>query len=114
MTHQHTTTSSARAVEALANARTGQSAMNYTAIFSGFLEMGIPENDIRPRENIFTFNAWRALGRTVKRGEHGVRVQTWIAFPERRDDDDNIVRPAGKRPKMTTVFHVSQTKTLDA
>ncbi len=111
MTTNHTTE---RAQEALANARNGQSAMNYPAIFTGFIEMGIPENDIRPRENVFTFNAWRALGRTVKRGEHGVRVQTWVAFTEKRDDDDNVVRPAGKRPKMTTVFHVSQTKALDA
>ena len=39
---------------------------------------GIPEADIKPRENVFTFDAWRALGRSVKRGEHGVRVVTFI------------------------------------
>jgi len=112
MTAQHTTASE-RAAEALDNARNGQSLANYPAIFEGFMEKGIPEADIQPRENVFTFNAWKALGRTVKRGEHGVRVNTWVPIPEKRDDDDTVVRPAGKRPKVTTVFHVSQTKPLN-
>lgn len=114
MTAHHTTTATDRRQEALANARNGQSFANYPAIFDGFIAKGIREADIHPHENLFTFNAWRALGRTVKRGEHGVRVQTWVPIPEKRDDDNAVIRPAGKRPKVTTVFHVSQTKALDA
>jgi hypothetical protein len=38
--------------EALANARAGQSVMNYAAIFEGFMAKGIAEPDIKPRENI--------------------------------------------------------------
>jgi hypothetical protein len=41
---------------------------------------GIPESEIKPRENVFTFHAWKALDRSVKRGEHGVKVVTFI-FP---------------------------------
>jgi hypothetical protein len=65
-------------MEALDRARNGESWTNYATIFAGFIEKGIPEPDIRPRENVFTFNAWKALGRSVKRGEHGVRVVTFI------------------------------------
>jgi hypothetical protein len=53
--------------------------MNYSAIFQGFMAKGIAETDIKPRENVFTFHAWKALGRSVKRGEHGVKVVTFIA-----------------------------------
>ena len=65
--------------EALSRACSGQSLGNWPAILAGFVAKGIPEGDIRPRENIFTYHAWRALGRQVRRGEHGVRVVTFIA-----------------------------------
>ncbi len=112
MTTNHTTE---RAREALANAQTGQSAMNYPAIFAGFLERGYDESDIRPRENVFTFAAWKALGRVVKRGEHGVRILTWVPIAEKTDESTGeVIRPAGRRPRTTTVFHYRQTKALDA
>lgn len=62
--------------EALTRAVTGQSFSNFPAIIEGFLSKGIPEDQIKPRENVFSFQAWRALGRHVKRGEHGVKVAT--------------------------------------
>jgi hypothetical protein len=61
-------------IEALDRARTSQALTNYPAIFEGFMAKGIAEADIKPRENVFTFHAWKALGRSVKRGAHGVRV----------------------------------------
>lgn len=96
---------------ALARATQEQSVSNYPAIFAGFTAKGIPESDIKPRENVFTFNAWRALGRTVKRGEHGVKVVTWVPMT-RRDPETGETRNIGKRPHTTTVFHVSQTDAL--
>ena len=78
------------------------------------MEMGISESEIEPRVNVLTFQAWRALGRTVKRGEHGVKVHTWVPIAEQRDDDDSVIKPAGRMPKTTTVFHITQTKALDA
>lgn len=56
--------------EALERARTSQALTNYPAIYQGFMAKGIAEADIKPRENVFTFEAWKALGRSVKRGEH--------------------------------------------
>src|SRR5262249_8457186 len=95
--------------EALARATEGQTMANWPAIFAGFLAKGIAEADIRPRENVLTFHAWRALGRHVRRGEHGVRVQTWIPLPDKIAADGTVERNGGKRPKSAVVFHVSQT-----
>ena len=98
------------AAEALNRARTSPSLANHVAIFEGLMERGIPEADIRPRENVFTFHAWRALGRVVRKGEHGVRITTWIETDEKRDAAGVVVRKAGRRPKAAYVFHVSQTE----
>lgn len=46
---------------ALHRATTSASMANYGAIFAGFQAMGIPADQIQPRQNIFTFAAWRAL-----------------------------------------------------
>src|SRR5499426_2700888 len=77
--------------EALSRAASGQSLTNLPAIFHGFMAKGIPEADIRPRENVFTYHAWRALGRQVRRGEHGVKVCTFVACEGKRDESE----PAG-------------------
>ena len=92
--------------EALHRATTGHSWANYGAIIDGFTRKGIPEDQIIPRQNVFTFNAWKALGRTVAKGEHGVKVITVI---ETKDKDTGQLK---KRPWTTTVFHISQTKPL--
>ena len=103
-------TKQAMRAEALDRATTGQSWTNYPAIFAGFTEKGIPEAEILPRENVLTFQAWKAKGRHVRRGEHGVRVTTWIDVAETRDDSGSVVRKAGRRPWSAVVFHVSQTE----
>jgi hypothetical protein len=103
------------AEEALSRAASGQSLSNYPAIIAGFMAKGIPESDIRPRENVFTFHAWRALGRTVRRGEHGVKVTTYVSGEREeseRDPDTGEERTAKRsfrRPWTATVFHISQT-----
>lgn len=95
--------------EALSNARSGQSFSNYPAIYTGFMAKGISESDIRPRENVFTFNAWKALGRVVRKGEKGVMVATIIRTSKEVEKDGKIETVATSRPWATTVFHVSQT-----
>ena len=100
-------TQSQHAAEALTNATTGQSVSNYPAIFQGFMEKGIPADEIQPRVNVFTFHAWRALGRSVRKGEHGVKVVTWV--PMTKQTETGEPESIGRRPKTTTVFHVSQT-----
>jgi hypothetical protein len=98
--------------QALANATQSGSLANYPAIFAGFQAKGIPADAIAPRENVFTFNAWKALGRVVRKGEHGVKVVTWVNVPDRVDNATGETRRGFKRPKVTTVFHVSQTEPL--
>lgn len=104
--------------EALSRAANGQSLANWPAILAGFTAKGIPEADIGPRENVFTYHAWRALGRQVRRGEHGVKVVTFVSSarpsPEAPADATEadgapVKRQGGRRPWTATVFHVSQT-----
>ena len=84
---------------------------NFPTIFRGFIAKGILEIDIKPRENVFTFQAWKALGRHVRKGEHGVRIVTF------RQEEEKVEKPDGtvelkfhSRPWSATVFHISQTE----
>lgn len=107
-------TSTELQAQALANATQSQSWSNYPAIFAGFAEKGIPESEIKPRENVFTFHAWKALGRSVKKGEHGVKIVTWVniapAKPDPVTGEQDARKMGGRKPPTTTVFHVSQTE----
>ena len=97
--------------QALSNARNGQSFANYAAIYGGFQAKGIAEADIDPRVNVFTFHAWKALGRQVRKGEHGVKVCTYVAMSKvahELDGTDTV--QCWRAPRMTTVFHISQTE----
>jgi len=112
--------------EALDRAVSGQTLSNWPAIFAGFMAKGIPESEIKPRENVFTYHAWRAIGRQVRRGEHGVKVCTFVTVQgaNSKEDVDGIAtndvdgtnpRKLGyRRPWTATVFHVSQTDPVQA
>jgi hypothetical protein len=108
-----TLTKDAIQAEALSRAIGNQSLTNWPAIFAGLSAKGISETDIRPRENVFTYNAWRALGRQVRRGEHGVKITTFVAIKGKEDtaNPDTTGKPKRRssRPWTATVFHVSQT-----
>lgn len=99
--------------EALTRAVSGQTMSNYPAIFQGFMARGIPESEIHPRENVFTFEAWKALGRYVRRGEHGVKVVTFIETKSQEVDQDTGEAKFIRRPWTTTVFHISQTEPIN-
>jgi hypothetical protein len=98
-------------VEALSRAVNGLSLGNYPAIFGGFVAKGIPEAEIKPRENVFTYQAWRALGRQVRRGEHGVKVVTFVEMA--KEDKETGKKKPFRRPWTTTVFHISQTDAVE-
>src|SRR5262249_5424450 len=103
--------------EALDRAVNGQTLSNWPTIFAGFMAKGIRESDIKPRENVLTHHAWRALGRQVRRGEHGVKVCTFVTCAGKRDEEPagdeaaepNKAKRGYRRPWNATVFHVSQT-----
>jgi hypothetical protein len=105
--------------EALSRAIGSQALTNWPAIFAGLTAKGIPEVDIKPRENVFTYQAWRALGRQVRRGEHGVKVTTWVPMEKNTGETDPETGeekkvPLGKRCWTATVFLVSQTDPIQA
>lgn len=99
--------------QAYRNAVNGESLSNYPLIFDGFKAKGIDPDDIKPRENVFTYHAWRELGRQVSRGEHGVRICTWILVGETEDTQTGEKKPGYRKPHYTTVFHVSQTTLMN-
>lgn len=99
--------------EALTRAVTGQSMSNFPAIFQGFMEKGIPEDQINPRVNVLSFQAWKALGRYVRKGEHGVRVCTFVPVRDSKPkaDGDEHTR---LMPHYVSLFHISQTEKMEA
>ena len=93
-------------LQAQGRAENGQSMSNYPAIFDGFAAKGI--DDIRPRENIFTYRVWKLKNRQVRRGEKGVKVLTRIPMTI-KDKETGEKKSIGTKPKTATVFHVTQT-----
>ena len=90
-----------QSIDSLNRAKQGDSLLNYPAIVQGFAAKGIAHNDIMPRVNIFTYNAWQALGRQVRRYETGVKCVTWI--------ETNKDGKPDKLCRSVKVFHISQT-----
>lgn len=97
-----------RCRSSLANAVAGRSTANYSAIVEGFAEKGIPADTVRPRENVFTINAWGALGRRVRDGETGIVVVTYVGCKGKRGGGS----AGGVRPVRAQLFHESQTEAI--
>ena len=107
MTHEERLTMQANALQ---RAQSGTSIQNEMIVMMEFQERGIPANQIRPRENCLTFHAWKALGRSVKKGEHGVRVDTYIPRIEKDittgEEREFLIR------RTAVIFHESQTRAI--
>ena len=108
---EHTKEVNEKQAEALSRALTGKSWSNFPAIINGFMKRGISEKDIKPRENVFTYAAWRALGRQVRRGEKGVRVLTFVPCNKKEENPDTgeVKVKTYNTPRTVSVFHISQT-----
>lgn len=96
--------------EALHRATTGQSTSNYPAIFAGFEAKGIDPADIDPRVNVLTYRAWQALGRQVRKGEHGVKLHTWVNAKKEISSNGTTREEDYRLCRTVTVFHISQTE----
>jgi hypothetical protein len=70
--------------------------------------------DVQPRVNCLTFNAWKAAGRSVKKGEKGLGVTVWIPCKDKDAKPDPKTGEARKsmRPKTTYIFHIDQTQPI--
>lgn len=96
--------------EALGRATSGFSVFNEALVVAAFSARGIPEGEILPRVNVFTFHAWKAKGRFVRKGEHGVKVVTWAPVTAERDQTTGEAKTVRKIPRNATVFHITQTE----
>ena len=100
--------------EQLARIRQGFS-KNDALVIMAFADAGIDPDQIDPRGNVLTFNAWKAAGRSVARGATGLAVQTWIPGTGKKTDkpapteDGKPARAGGMIPKTVRLFHISQT-----
>lgn len=103
---------------ALQSALADRSMANYEPIIAGFMDKGIPAEEITPRENVFTYNAWLALGRQVQKGQSGVKVITYIEAKGKKAKAEEGAQGEGDGspylfPRTTTVFHISQTQPVE-
>ena len=78
----------------------GYSAMNAASI------LAVLKCDCEPYRDVFTYQRWQAQGFQVRKGEHGVRITTWIDATEKRAEGDE---PEGERkvyrlPRAVVVF----------
>lgn len=108
----------ARWAAALNRAENGNSLANFGLIFEGFMAMDIPEDQIRPRENVFTWGAWKAKGRQPRRDERAnyVTVNTWRpVFGDVTQRDGSTKKgKTGMVPTTARVYHESQTEPMAA
>jgi hypothetical protein len=91
---------------ALARIATSTSTANFATIIAAFKERGIPEDNILPRQNVLTFKAWKAVGRVVRKGEHGVCINVAIIKDVMKD---GVAAKVMQGTKRVYVFHESQT-----
>jgi hypothetical protein len=94
---------------------------NRARVIRGFMEKGIPKEDIKPSENVFTYAAWKAQGRYVRKGEHGVSLPVVYDKTEKASepvyDENEMEVESGKEKHYrirtgATVFHISQTEKM--
>lgn len=96
---------------ALVRALDDKSHANYDTIMAGMEAKGIAPEDIDPRENVFTYKAWRAKGRQVRKGEKGVKILVYIPFWFK--DKETGDKKRGTSQRTATVFHISQTDEIE-
>lgn len=83
----------------IAKAQSRAFGMNDALVIHAFSERGL---SVTPRVDVFTFNAWLAKGRQVKKGEKGVKIVTFFEKPD-----------GSKQSRSVTVFHLSQTNPVE-
>lgn len=105
-----------REAQALESGTRFQPKGNDVLVIAEFTRRGIPLSEIEtfgPRQNVRTYNAWRALGRQVRKGERGVAVTVFGQAEDSPTDDSPGGSVSKRKPRRFAVrayvFHVSQT-----
>ena len=81
---------------------------NCEFVVKEFSNRGIPVDEIKPKENVFTFGKWIRQGRSVRKGETGVKI-CWLApmIKETKNGEKQTFRVISR-----SVFHISQTEKI--
>ena len=102
------TTTTETPEQALARIQATGFGKNDALVIMAFSERGIDPENIDPRHNVLTFNAWKAKGRQVAKGAISVRAQTWIPCKEaKKQTKDGATAKKFLRPKTVSLFHES-------
>ena len=64
-------------------------------------QLACPEASCEAYRDIFTRRRWRAQGFSVREGEQGTAITTWIMKPSHEDEGDE--KPV-RRPRRVLVF----------
>lgn len=91
-------------LEALARVQSRVVSANDVRVIEAFAERGIVAT---PRVDVFTYKAWFALGRQVRRGEKSVRVTVWLPVPDKDGTKGRMIA------RTAYVFHKSQTDAIE-
>lgn len=85
----------------------GYSVANAALVLGALTERGC---SCEPYQDVYTFARWRAQNRTVRRGEHGIRLPVIVTGSrEVRDDDGTAQVRAYKLLRTSCVFCRCQT-----
>lgn len=94
--------------EALARIRSGFS-KNDQAVIIAFAEAGIDPDQITPRQNVLTFDAWKAAGRQVAKGATSLRIEVWVPRKGKKTEEDDEKKGGALMRRTARLFHESQT-----
>jgi len=81
----------------------GISIANATAVAQAMVEKGC---GCVPYVDVFSYRRWQAQGYQVQKGEHGIKVTTWIHYTDKEGKDQ-------VRPKNVTLFCRHQVKPIE-
>ena len=100
-----------RYLEALNRAENPRNLINIKTVLEAAAARGI--EGAEPGKNVLTFNAWKAKGRVVKKGEKALCMLGTFFERQVRDAGTGEVSRV-KQMGRAAVFHISQTKSLGA
>lgn len=95
--------------QALARAQNPRSILNMATVMQVALAAGI--TDAIPGENVLTFNAWKAKGRSVAKGQKALCKLSVFYTKDVTDAAGEL--HTEKRPGTSAVFHISQTVEME-
>lgn len=111
LARHHMTPDEARSFE-------GYSVANAIAVKTALSDRGC---SCEPYADVFTFNRWRAQGRSVRRGEHGIRLTVYVTssplaerIPAEESGPGELTGRVRSYPRTSFVFCRCQTEERDA